>query len=127
MTTLILPCIAGRKGGVDNEELRSWYLNLLDSEKQICLSLISNQLTVHGRCFGLDLTGVDQIRAFKGLNELQHQLSGHVAAIGMKHDRYSDEVLWSILNEKATAYGLLAHLQQSLEFARGRDFWNGPR
>jgi hypothetical protein len=108
---------------LDNDELKSWYLNLSDSDKQICLSLVSNQLTVHGRCFGLDLTEVEQIRAFKGLNELQHQLSGHVAAIGMKHDRYPDEVLWNILNEKAATYGLLAHLEQSFKFVRTRDFW----
>jgi hypothetical protein len=46
-----------------------------------------------------------------------------VAAIGMKHDRYPDEVLWNILNEKAAMYGLLAHLEQSFKFVRARDFW----
>ena len=61
--------VAERKGGVDNDELRDWYLALSDSDKQVFLSLVSNQLT---RCFGLDLAEVEQINAFKGLNELQH-------------------------------------------------------
>lgn len=121
---MCIPPFANGKGDVDNDELRSWYLALSDTEKQICLSLVSNQLTVHGRSFVLDLTGDQRIRAFEGLNELQHQISGHVAAIGLRHDRYPDEVLWAILNEKAAAYGLLAHLRQSLDFARSRDVWD---
>jgi len=115
-----------RKGGVDNDELRDWYLALSDSDKQVFLSLVSNQLTIHGRCFGLDLAGVEQTNAFKGLNELQHQISSHIAAIGLRRDRYPDEVLWNILDEKAAFYGLLAHLKQSLDFARARNVWDRP-
>jgi hypothetical protein len=111
-----LPSAVDRKGGVNNDELRNWYLTLSDSDKQIYLSLVSHQLTIHGRAFGLDLTGSAQIKGFEGLNELQHQISGHVAAIGLGRDRYPDEVLWNILNEKAATYGLLAHLKQSFDF-----------
>jgi hypothetical protein len=109
---------------MEDEELRNWYVALSDSDKQVFLSLVSNQLTIHGRTFGLDLTVDEQSRAFKGLNELHHQISGHIAAIGMRCERYPDEVLWKILREKATRFGVLPHLMQSLEFARGRDFWN---
>jgi hypothetical protein len=103
------------------DELRSWYFALFDSEKQIFLCFVSHQLTIHGRAFAIDLTGAEQIKAFQGLNELQHQISGHLAAIGLKSDRYPDDVLWNILNEKAASYGLLAHLKQSFDFARARD------
>ena len=109
---------------LDSNELLDWYLALADSQKQIFLALVSNHLTVHGRTFGLDLSGAEQIRAFKGLNELQHQISGHIGAIGLRHDRYPDDVLWRILNEKATTYGLAPHLMQSLAFARSRDVWD---
>jgi hypothetical protein len=112
---------------MNKDELRSWYLALSDSDKQIFLCFVSNQLTVHGRAFGLDLTVTEQIRAFQGLNELQHQISGHVGAIGLKCDRYPDDVLWNILNEKAAAYDLLAHLKQSLDYARARNVWNESR
>ena len=115
-----------RKSGVDNDELRDWYLALSDSDKQVFLSLVSNQLTIHGRCFGLDLAGVEQTNAFKGLNELQHQISSHIAAIGLRRDRYPDEVFWNILDEKAAFYGLLAHLKQSLDFAMARNVWDRP-
>jgi hypothetical protein len=55
------------------------------------------------------------------LNELQHQISGHIAAIGLGRDRYPDEVLWNILNEKAASYGLLAQLKHSFDSARLRN------
>ncbi len=109
------------------DELKSWYLALSDCDKQVFLCFVSNQLTVHGRAFGLDLTGEEQVKAFQGLNELQHQISGHVAAIGLKCDRYPDDVLWNILNEKAASYGLHAHLKQSLDYARARNVWNESR
>ena len=108
---------------MNSDELRDWYLGLSDPDKQIYLSLVSNQPTIHERDIGLELTGVKQIEAFKGLNELQHQLSQHVAAIGLRRDRYPDEVLWNILNEKADWYGLLAHLKQSFVSARARGDW----
>jgi hypothetical protein len=105
-----------------NEEIREWYLALTDSNKQIFLALVSSDLTIHGRNFGLDSPGEQQSRAFKGLNELQHQVSGHIVGLGLGCDRYPDDVLWQILAEKAAAYGLSPHLKHSLEVARSRDF-----
>jgi hypothetical protein len=116
--------VTGKRGSVNNDELRSWYLNLSDAYKQIYLSLVSNQLTIHGRSFGLDLKEAEQIKAFKGLNELQHQISGHIAAIGLRQNRYPDDVLWNILNEKAASFGLLAHLKQSFDSVRSRNIWD---
>ncbi len=109
------------KGRMINEEARDWYLGLPDARKQIFLAIVSNHLTIHGRAFGLDLVGEIQIRAFKGLNELQHQISQHIAAIGLGRDRYPDSVLWQILQEKAAAYGLSGHLTKSIEFAKSRN------
>ena len=112
---------------MNNDELRNWYLALTDSDKQVFLALVSNHLTIHGRDFGLYPSGAEQSKAFnafKGLNELQHQISGHIAAIGLRHDRYPDDVLWKILDEKAAAYGLTAHLRQSLDFAKSRNCWD---
>jgi hypothetical protein len=102
-------------------------LSLTDSNKQVFLALVSNHLTIHGRDFGLYLSGIEQrkaFNAFKGLNELQHQTSAHIAAIGLKHDRYPEDVLGKILHEEASAYGLDAHLGQSLDFARSRNVWD---
>ena len=110
-----------------NEEMGNWYLNLADHQKQIFLAVLSNKLTIHGRTFGLDLKGEEQTKAFTGLNELQHQISQHIAAIGIGSDRYPDKVLWQILSEKAATYGLSAHLIQSLEFARSRNIWNNSK
>jgi hypothetical protein len=108
---------------MNNDELRNWYLALTDSDKQVFLALVSSDLTIHGRGFGLYESGAAQTNAFKGLNELQHQISGHIAAIGLKHDRYPDDVLWNILHEKAAAYGLTVHLGRSIDFARSRNVW----
>jgi hypothetical protein len=108
---------------MNNDELRDWYLALTDPHKQVFLAIVSHQLTVHGRGFRLDLTAAEQIKAFEGLNEIQHQISSHIAGIGMICARYPDDVLWNILNEKAAFHGLLAHLKQSFDFARSRNFW----
>jgi hypothetical protein len=113
----------GLENSVSDDELKNWYVALPEADKQIFLALVSNHLTIHGRAFGIDLAGPAQSRAFQGLNELQHQISGHIAAIGVRRDRYPDEALWEILHEKAATYALLAHLKQSLDFARSRDSW----
>ena len=108
-----------------DRELRNWYVALSSSEKQIFLALVAHQLTIHGRAFGLDLSGSEQINAFKGLNELHHQTSSQIVSIGLNHDRYPDEVLLQMLSEKAAFYGLLAPLQnKSCDFARARAVWN---
>ena len=93
---------------MNNDELRNWYLALTDSDKQVFLALVSNHLTIHGRDFGLYPSGAEQSKAFNGL----------------RHDRYPDDVLWKILDEKAAAYGLTAHLRQSLDFAKSRNCWD---
>jgi hypothetical protein len=110
-----------------NDDLRSWYLALSDSNKQIFLALVSSHLTIDGREFGLHPPGEQQSRAFKGLNELQHQISSHIVGLGLGRDRYPDDVLWEILAEKAAAYGLNPHLRQSLDFARSRSLWDKVR
>ena len=104
-------------------ELKDWYLCLPDSDKVIFLALVSGDLTIHGRAIGLDLSGEKQLRSFNGLNELQHQISFHLAGIGMKADRYPDDVFLQILLEKACSFGLSAHLAQSLDSARTRNYW----
>jgi hypothetical protein len=35
----------------------NWYLELPDDKKQIFLAFVSNSLTIHGRGFGLELSG----------------------------------------------------------------------
>ncbi|MCU1342234.1 MAG: hypothetical protein JWN92_1657 [Candidatus Acidoferrum typicum] len=104
-----------------NEEIRDWYLGLPDTQKQIFLAVLSYHLTIHGRSFGVDLVGEKQSEAFKGLNELQHQISQHIAGIGLGTDRYPDTVFWQIIHEQAASYGLAAHLTKSIEFARSRN------
>jgi hypothetical protein len=106
-----------------NEQIKNWYLELPDDKKQIFLAFVSNSLTIHGRGFGLELSGEKQIAAFKGLNELQHQLSSHIAAIGMRSKRYPDDALWEILAEKAVHYNIDLALLNSLKYARSRTFW----
>jgi hypothetical protein len=81
----------------------------------VLLAFVSSQLTIHGRSFGLDLSGEEQISAFKGLNELQHQISFHLVAIGLGAKRYPDDVFLQILLEKAPSFGLSAYLAQSLD------------
>lgn len=112
-----------RKINVDDGNARNFYLALANADKQIFLALVSNYLTIHGRAFGLDLSGAEQIRAFQGLNELQHQLSSQIAAIGLGHDRYPDDVFLNGIDEKASYYGLSGHLKQSFDFAKSRDCW----
>jgi hypothetical protein len=112
---------------MDNKEIRDWYLALSDSDKQIFLAFVSTDLTIHGRDFGHFVTGEQQSRGFMGLNELQHQISGHIAGLGLGRERYPDDVLWKVLEEKAAAYGLSAHLRKSLEFARTRNVWQRSR
>jgi hypothetical protein len=110
-----------------NEEPFSLYLSLNDQLKQVFLAILSSNLTIHGRSFGLDLTGEKQINAFKGLNELQHQISQHISAIGLGIQRYPDTVLCEILQEKAARYGLSAHLTKSLQFASSRPHWSDSK
>ena len=104
-------------------DIKAWYLELSDGKKQIFLALVSNHLTVHGRFVGLKVHGEGQVQAFKGLNELQHQISSHIAAIGLAASRYPDDVLWNILEEKAAQYQVSPAFAESLRFARSRSCW----
>jgi hypothetical protein len=98
-----------------NEMLKMRFLALSDSEKIVFLAQLSHDLTIHGRSFGLDLAPETQIAAFKGLNELQHQISSHISGLGLGRDRYPDDVLWKILHETASNHRLSAHLRSSLD------------
>ncbi len=96
------------------ESVRDLYLALPDSDRQIFLAFVAHDLTIHGRGLGLDLSEREQIGAFKGLNELQHQISSHIANLGLGSDRYPDTVLWQILVETSAAHRLSGHLKSSL-------------
>ena len=109
---------------MNDDELRDWYLALTDSNKQIFLARVSSDLTIHGRGFGLYSSVENQVRGFKGLNELQHQISQHISALGSGCGRYPDDVLLRILAETAAEYGLTRHLNQSLEYAHSKDLWS---
>jgi hypothetical protein len=91
------------------------FLALSGQQKIVFLACLSHDLTIHGRAFALDLTGETQVSAFKGLNELQHQISQQIAHLADASDRYPDEVLWEILQEKAARYSISTYLNQSLD------------
>jgi|ERR1700691_1190703 hypothetical protein len=109
---------------MNNDRLRDWYLALTDSDKQIFLVFVSSDLTIHGRGIGLYESADQQIRGFKGLNELQHQITGHIIGLALGRDKYPDDALWQILAEMAAAYGISSHLRQSLDKARSWSFWD---
>jgi hypothetical protein len=111
---------------MENDESREWYLAQSDANKQLFLMLVSYELTIHGRGFGVDLKGTAQVNALLGLNELQHQLSSHIFGIATQQSRYPDDVLWNILHEKAAYYGILANLKHSVKYASGRTPSNKP-
>ncbi|MGD0913583.1 MAG: hypothetical protein ABR928_16940 [Terracidiphilus sp.] len=103
-----------------DEDLNRWYVALQDSDKIVFLAAVSHQLTVHGRSFGIDLSGEQQVRALLGLNEIQHQISSHIGSIASKRAKYPEDLILQILAEKASAYGIAAHLHRSLERAQGK-------
>jgi len=106
-----------------NDDLRSWYLALTNSGKQIFLACVSHDLTLHGRSAGLYLSGEKQARTVLGLNDLQHQISGHIRNLGLGCDTKPDDTFLDLLIDEAGRFGLTARLRQSLEFARSRDLW----
>jgi hypothetical protein len=87
-------------------EIRDWYLKLPNQDKVSFLASVAHHLTVHGRAFILDLSADKLTEAFKGLNELHHQISQQIVAIGLERKRYSDDALWDILIEKAAQHGI---------------------
>ncbi len=104
------------------EEIRDFYLSLPDRRKLVFLAILSNSLTIDVRGFFLELSGERLLKALQGLNELQHQLSQHIAAIASGSERYPDDVLWNILSEKAEAHQIRASLRQSLTYVHSRQF-----
>jgi len=99
---------------MNDQEMKDQYMALSNAQKQIYLARLSHYLTIHGRGFALDLSIDEQVRAFTGLNELHHQISGHIAALGIDRERYPEEVLWQILAETAGTYGLSGCLRSSI-------------
>jgi hypothetical protein len=97
-----------------NKSPKEFFSALPDQIKIIFLARLSNDLTIDGRGFGLDLTGEIQIAAFKGLNELQHQISQHIAHLADGSNTYSSEALWEILQGTAANHRLAPHLTESL-------------
>jgi hypothetical protein len=91
------------------------FLALSVQQKIVFLACISHDLTIHGRGFAVDLTGEAQVSLFRGLNELQHQISQHIAHLAEASDRYPDDVLWEILQEEAARYSISTYLNQSLD------------
>jgi len=108
---------------MNDEEARDLFLHLTDADRQIYLAMLSRDLTIHGRGFTVDLSEKQQVKAFKGLNEIQHQISSHIAHLGLQCGRYPDDVLWNILAETAAAHGLGAHLRTSLHRIASASYW----
>jgi hypothetical protein len=94
--------------------MKELFLSFSDQQKIVFLANLSHDLTIHGRCVWLDLTGDDQISALKGLNELQHQISQNISHLANGTNTYSGELVWRILHGTAAQYGLSAHLRSSL-------------
>ena len=107
----------------NSDDIGTWYSCLSDSDKLIFLAEVMGSLTIHGRGFGSDLSGEKQIRAFKGLNEIQHKISFHFEGIGLKNDRYPDNVFIQVLRETASTFGMSACLEQALDYVRKRPHW----
>jgi hypothetical protein len=103
-----------------DEDLNRWYVSLQDSDKIVFLAAVSHQLTIHGRSFGIDLSGEQQVRSLLGLNEIQHQISSHIGGIALKQARSPEDSILQVLTEKASAYGIAAYLHRSLERAQGK-------
>jgi len=105
---------------IEAGETRSHYLALANDRKHVFLALLSYGLSIDGRAYVLDSSVDTLIRRLTGLNELQHQISQHIAALGLGRDRYPDDVLWNVLQEKAAQYEIQNALEHSLRFAHSR-------
>jgi hypothetical protein len=92
------------------------FLSLSDQQKIVALAWLSHELTIHGRGFGLDLVGNDQIAAFKGLNELQHKISQDIGHLAQGTNRQGGEDILQTLRGTAAHYGLASHLRSSFAF-----------
>jgi len=95
------------------EPFDNLFLSSSDQQKIVLLAWLSHDLTIHGRAFGLDLAGQQQIAGFKGLNELQHKISQNIGHLGQGTNCYASEQVLQILRGKAAHYGLASHLRSS--------------
>lgn len=109
--------------------LHGWFCSCSDQQKISFLAWLSHDLTIHGRGFGLDHRGDVVVRAFKGLNELQHQISQNIGHLNDRTNEYDGDLIWRILYDTAARHGLSAHLQSSLKTFAGRHGlqWPEPR
>jgi len=97
------------------ENLKRWFLASTGIQKIRFLAWLSHDLTVHGRCYALDLTGAEQTKAFQGLNEIQHKISQEIGHLADGTKGRSTEDTWDALQLTAEHYGLSFDLRQSLE------------
>lgn len=94
------------------EEFKKFYAGLSDSDK-LFLALVMGHFTINGRVLGLDLTGEKQIRAFKGLNQLEPPDQFSFCRHWSKQYRYPEQAVLQVLCERAPCLGcqltLLSH------------------
>ena len=107
-----------------SDDLNSWFSSLSNTDKLIFIAYLMGYLTICGRDVAISLSGEQQVNAFTGLNELQHQISNYFTGIGKEHEVYPGDTILKILREKATHYGLSRQLQASLQYARDRNHWS---
>jgi hypothetical protein len=97
-----------------SEPFDDLFLSFSDQQKIVALAWLSHELTIHGRAFGLDFVGKEQIAAFTGLNELQHKISQNIGHLGQGTNCYTGEQVLQALRGTAAHYGLASHLRSSL-------------
>jgi hypothetical protein len=97
------------------------FARLSVADQQRFLALIGLDLTIHGRAFLLELQGPVLVRSLAGLNELQHKIASHIAALAGDAPRYPDDILFRILEEVATEYEVTDALQRAIGFAATRE------
>jgi hypothetical protein len=105
--------------------LSQWLKGLSLVERAKALNLVSYQLTIYARAYGLpewqrpDLAARDKLL---GVNELQHQLlaqTGHYLH-GEDSKVYPVEVFSKIIFEKAHNYGLTALLVSAIKHVQDK-------
>lgn len=102
-------------------EIRDWYLELTNPQKQVFFETVGANLAVivrahhDGNLLRRDRSA-DNLRG--GINELHHQLFQQIEAIGTGRGRYSDSLFWDHLLCEARYYKLTENLSAALESAR---------
>ena len=105
------------------EELKNWYLKLSDSQRVLCLALVSSQLTLLGRGFALELKGGEQVRAFIGLNDILQILGSQIVQIAAQTKQHPDDVFWDGLSEKSSELGLNDYLVEAFQLVSSGGQW----